>query len=494
MKRDSEFTRKLTLLVPGLIICFCVIQPMMDVLAFWKKELGIPDLLLTVLRFCSFAAIILAGFLLSRRKKLYLLFAGFCLLYLAGHILAACGMGYQDPVLDLTDQLRVLILPAVTAAMMTFLDRSEGAFRALKTGLIADLGIFLLVAALSELTGRDPHTYLGRGIGVLGWFLWPNSQSAILSMLAPLSISWSYERFSKRVLPMVLTALISFGLLFLLGTRLAFVTIPLTGVGMAVSMLIADREARRPALALLLLTVLLTALYPLSPMRESQLRGEENEAVKQERVDAAVASCGVDPGAGSTEDPEALAAAYHYFLQGVVDRFGIDRTARAYDYTLDQAAIFDGRRKKLVFNELLMEDASELSHWFGLEISRMHQQTQIYDFYADSWTEGTEAFAPENDLHGIYYTGGWVLLAGILGWMLWYGLGVLKALLRNGKRVFTVSFAAFCCAYCFFLIYAYTTNSVLRQTRNTFCVSAVLSGLWYLSRRRGAESKEGVSS
>lgn len=468
--------------IPIFIICFCVLQPLLDVLAFWRTTLGFSAIVLTLLRALTFLGLTALGFFVSRRKRRYILLAAAALLYLAGHILAASSMGYQNPVADLTDQLRVLVLPFATAAMMSFLDRSDKAFRALETGLVLSLGVIALTVLLSVATGTDPHSYLGKQIGTLGWFLWPNSQSAILSMLTPLALAWCCERFTGRVFPVVLTSLECFGLLFLLGTRLSFVSIPVIGIGLAVCMWLADKAARRQALTIFLAALLFTALWPISPVREAQKRTAVNAVVKQQRIDAAVEACGEDPKAGRTENAEALAAAYRYCLQGTVDRFGLDRTAKAYDYSLDQATIFDGRRKKLVFNRLLMEDSNGLSHWFGLEISRMYQHTQLYDFYADSWTDGTEAFAPENDLHGVYYTGGWVLLAGILGWILWYGLRALRALIRGGRRVFSVPFAAFCASYGFFLIYAYATNSVLRQTRNIFCVSAVLAGLWYLSR------------
>jgi hypothetical protein len=489
MKRLEAAQRGLTARIPRLILCFCVLQPLLDILAFWKDALGIPALVLTILRFLTFAGLTGMGFLVSRRKRRYIYLAAFALLYLAGHSLAASRMGYLDPFEDLTDQLRVLMLFFTTAAMMSFLDRSERAFWAMESGLILALGIMAAAVGLSILTGTDPHTYLGKQTGVLGWFLWPNSQSAILSMLTPLSIAWCLKRFRGRVLPVAVVASGCFCLLFLLGTRLAFVCIPVLGGGMAVCIWLADRKAKGCALAVLLAAALFTALYPVSPMREALRKSAENSVVLQQRIDDAAQAQGAAPGAERTENLDALAAAYRYNLQGIVDRFGLERTARVYDFTLKRSEIFDDRRKKRVFNELLMEDAGALSRWFGLEVSRMSQQTELYDFYADEWEPGVEYFAAENDLHGVFYSGGWVLLAGTLGWMLWYGVRALLALIRRGKEVFNVFFAAHCGAYCVFFVFAYATNSVLRQTRNIFCVSAVLAGLWYLSRR--GEEKPG---
>ena len=486
MKRLDALQHSLTALIPRLILCFCVIQPLMDILSFWKEALGIPAIVVTVLRFLTFAGLTGIGFLVSRRKRRYVLLAILAVLYLAGHILAASGMGYLDLFEDLTDQFRVLMLFFTTAAMMSFLDRSDKAFQAMHTGLVLALGVMAAAVILSVLTGTDPHTYLGKQTGVLGWFLWPNSQSAILAMMTPIVISWSYSRFQGRVLSVGGTALVCFGLLFLLGTRLAFASIPLIGIGMGVCMYIADKSAGRCALAVILTAALFCVLYPVSPVREAHVKSVENSMILQQRIDEAAQACGVEPGAERTENREALSAAYRYNLQGLVDRFGLDRTAKVYDYTLKQADIFDVRRKKRVFNDFLMEDSSTLSLCFGLEVSRMSQQTELYDFYADDWEPGVEYFAAENDLYGVFYSGGWVLFAGTVCWMLWYGVRALRALVRRRRRVFSIPFAAHCGAYCVFLVFAYATNSVLRQTRNIFCVSIVLAGLWYLSRKPGA--------
>ncbi|MBQ1823683.1 MAG: hypothetical protein II121_00880, partial [Fibrobacter sp.] len=68
---------------------------------------------------------------------------------------------------------------------------------------------------------------------------------------------------------------------------------------------------------------------------------------------AAVAPYGVPADARRTDDPRALAAAYRYGLQGLVDRFGLETVREQYDDSLDQSEIFGSRKMKIVFNELL---------------------------------------------------------------------------------------------------------------------------------------------
>lgn len=492
MRRIKPGSRELTACVPGVIIAFFLLQLLLDVLAFWKDALGIPALALTVIRLTAFLGVSGFGFLLSHRKQYYVLLASIALLYLAGHVLAACGRGYQEPLSDLTDQFRTLMPFFLTAAMMSFCDSSDRALQAMKSGFVLVLGAIALVVLLSVLTGSDPHTYVGKQTGTLGWFLWPNSQSAILSMLSPLTIAWSQERYPNRMLPLALTALGSFGLLFLLGTRLAFVSIPAVGCTMAFCMVLANKANTRRALVVLGIAVLFTGLYPISPMRKNLSKAGENKAVLQNRIDAAVAAYGVDPSEERTDNLDALAAAYRYNLQGLVDCFGIERTAAAFDHTLKQSVIFDNRKKKLVFNDFLMQDANGMNRLFGLEIASMSQQTELYDFYTDRFESGVEIFAAENDIYGVFYAGGWVLLIWSIVWMLWFGLRALLALIRRGRELISVSFGAYCIAYGFFVFYACSTNSVLRQTRNSFCVSAVLAGLWYFTQDpERARAREG---
>ena len=322
---------------------------------------------------------------------------------------------------------------------------------------------------------------------LLGWFLWPNGQCAILCVLSVIALTAVCVRFPGKPLPMLCAGLICFGMLYSLGTRISFAAIPAIGAALFICLLLSDRRLFPSALSVLLIALLFTALYPLSPMAKSQELTAQNAAVKQERIAAAVAPYGVPADARRTDDPRALAAAYRYGLQGLVDRFGLETVREQYDDSLDQSEIFGSRKMKIVFNELLIQENGVPSRLFGLEVSRMRQQTQFYDFYLDDWIDMDEVYSVENDFHGLFFSGGLFLLILIGGTLLYIGLQALFVLIRDPKTVFRPEWVGFAGAFCFVLVTSVFTSALLRQTNGLVYVAAVLAGLRHLTLSRSAD-------
>ena len=69
MDKKRTFSQRLTDKLPLLVVLFCCIQPVLDVLGYWQDELGIPNVLTLTLRMLLLAGTVLAGFLLSDRKN-----------------------------------------------------------------------------------------------------------------------------------------------------------------------------------------------------------------------------------------------------------------------------------------------------------------------------------------------------------------------------------------------------------------------------------------
>ena len=165
----------------------------------------------------------------------------------------------------------------------------------------------------------------------------------------------------------------------------------------------------------------------------------------------------------------------------MVDRFGLERTAECYGYSIDQSKVFDRRFKQTQFCRLLMQDAPAANRLFGLPIDAMRCQTLLYDFHTDTWHPGTEIFDAERDIISIYYECGLVGLLLLAGFLLWFLLRALRVLFR-GKAAFTVDYAAFCAAFAFAAVYAANTISVLRRNNASIYFALVLAGIWRLSR------------
>ena len=489
MKALSNFKEMLGRRLPVLVFLFCIAQPILDVLSYWQSYYELSGLLISVPRALLILCLLGAGYLYSAHKKLYWALGIGLLLYLAGHVAACCAYGEWDVIADLTVQLRILLIPLMTLAFLTILRRNELCLRAMEQGFAVNMAIFLLVAVLSTVTGTDPHTYYEKEIGILGWFVWGNSQSAILSILTPIVITWTERRFSGKPLPVISVTILCFGLLYACATRLAYATLIASGLGLSVCLLISDRRKRGLAAGILLSAAVFAAFYPLSPTHANQEAMKQTAQIKQERIDAAVSDY-VEPGTRRTENPEALKAAYRFYLQGMVDRFGLERVAEAYDYSIDQKQIFDRRAKLLRFCGFLMEDAPTISHVFGLPSSSMQQWTLRYSYYRDEWTEGPELFDVENDLHGIYFQCGLVGAVLFLAFLLSFGAKALIAMLRRFRAVFDFEFCAFAGAYCYLLLYAYYTSSVVRWLNTSVYLAAILAGLWLLSSRRAAAEEQ----
>ena len=475
--------------LPLLVFLFCVAQPLLDVLSYWQSYFALPGLLISVPRALLILSLLLAGYLCSRRRKLYWILGLGLLAYLAGHLAACSAYGAWDVIADLTAQARILLIPMMTLAFLTILRQNESCLQAMERGFAVNMASFVLIAVLSTVTGTDPHTYYEKEIGVLGWFVWGNSQSAILSILTPIIIAWTQRRFEGRLLPTASVAVICFGLLYACATRLAYATLIASGLGLSVCLVITDRKKRSLALTILLIAGIYAGFYPLSPTHANQQAMKQTAQIKQQRIDAAVSEF-VEPGTRRTEDPRALAAAYHYYLQGMVDRFGLERVAKAYDYSIDQKQIFDRRAKLLRFCGFLMEDAPAISRVFGLPSSSMQQWTSRYSYYRDEWTDGPELFDVENDLHGIYFQCGLAGLIPFLIFLLAFGVHALAAMLRRFRAVFSFEFCAFAGAYCYLLLYAYYTSSVVRWLNTSVYLAAILAGLWLLSSRRAEAPAE----
>ena len=478
---------KLRSRLPLFTILLLVLQPCLDVLGFWQADLQLPHALLPFLRFFCFLAFVLAVVFVSRHKKRFVLLAIVMLAYFAGHSWAISRPGVLNLLADIKEQLRALMLLPLVLSFVCAIEENPRVFLALKRGLLANLLLIGCVMLISTLTGTDPHTYSGKQTGVLGWFLWPNGQCAILCVLSVIALTAVCVRFPGNPLPMLCAGLICFGMLYSLGTRISFAAIPAIGAALFICLLLSDRRLFPSALPVLLIALLFTALYPLSPMAKSQELTAQNAAVKQERIAAAVAPYGVPADARRTDDPRALAAAYRYGLQGLVDRFGLETVREQYDDSLDQSEIFGSRKMKIVFNELLMQEYGAPSRLFGLEVSRMRQQTQFYDFYLDDWIDMDEVYSVENDFHGLFFSGGLFLLILIGGTLLYIGLQALFVLIRDPKTVFRPEWVGFAGAFCFVLVTSVFTSALLRQTNGLVYVAAVLAGLRHLTLSRSAD-------
>lgn len=513
MNTMGQLCAKLRTKLPLLALILVVLQPLMDVLSFWMAKLGNANLLTLLLRLLVLAAMVLTGFCVSRRKKIYFLAAAVCLVIGIGHVAAGLQAGYLDVVSDLSNYIRVLQLPLTALCLVTFFRENEACYGSVRRGIALNIAIILVVQVLAVVTGTEPHTY-SNGSGLIGWFTNTNTQSAIVTMAAPAAVVWLYQRKGLRSVWFWITLVGTSLSMFFLGTRLAYAGIVAMCFGLGVSMLIIRLKDWKRACALLLVGVVFVGMVPFSPMTGYRSDHKEQMGDKQGWLDSALEDPDRAPttspepvttiGPVQTPDPtetpdpnapsgtkrpvyydedlvnsltaeqkariEELTPNYNHYVSDLVSIFGVERTIVMFDFTTDITVMTNVRTKKLIVAKALMEEAPLLSKLFGLELARFTIGGQIYDV--------------ENDFHGIYYLYGAVGLAALLLFLAYFLFLILRALIRNFRRYFTLEAAGWGIALIMGLVHSYFTAGVLRRPSASFYLAVILAAVYYLLKIR----------
>ena len=240
--------------LPGVLIGLCAAQPLLDVLSFWTQDLAWGSKLTLSLRLLIFLGVMLTGFVLSDRRRFYWIAAAVCAALYAGHVLACLRANAPfttaNLISDATNFIRFAQLPLFTIAFITFLRCCRQGFASLERGITIAFWIIAAVALLSALTGTNPYTYPDKRIGLCGWFYFANSQSAILSMLVPLALCPALRSGQiRRWLPI---AVVGFAELFCFATRLAYMSLFVTAIGMVITLALTKRGSAKVCAVLLL--------------------------------------------------------------------------------------------------------------------------------------------------------------------------------------------------------------------------------------------------
>ena len=469
--RDRSPALTLQRHLPMIVLILCLAQPVMDVLSFWLDRWGLGNTITLILRFCVLVTMVVVGFCISERKRIYVIAAAALLLFTVCHGAVCCVYGYQDPVSDLTNLVRIYQFPLTVLCFVTFVRENPRCVDAVKVGFTGCLGIIILVEILATVTGTDPHTYANKAVGVLGWFMTPSAQSAILTMLVPVAVTFVMER--KKFHPGYTAAagVIGFGVLYMFATRLSYAALVGCAAVLAVSCLILKRLHRVPAgkaaVILAAIAVLAILLAGVSPMQVNTDKVAAVAVQKQADIDSMVAQDGAAAETAGLSGDElelaSLKSAYEKYLPGVTGRFGLERVAEYYGYSTDMNEICNARLQKRAYCELLLEE-QPLARIFGLELSDMMFDSATYD--------------AENDVHGIYFLCGWVGLVLLFALLIFFAGSILIPLFRKFRVRFTLSVAGWGSALICGLAHAYFTAGVLRRPNSSFYLACILAMLF----------------
>lgn len=451
--------------LPGALVALCAAQPLLDVLSFWTQDLAWGSKLTLALRLLLFLCVVLTGFVLSGHKRAYWITAAVCAVLYAAHVLACLraneAFTAANLISDAANFIRVAQIPLFTIAFITFLRCCRQGFASFERGITIAFWIIAAVELLSALTGTDPYTYSGKHIGLRGWFYGASTQSAILSMLVPLTLCPALRSGNiRRWLPV---AVVGFAELFCFATRLAYMSLFVTAIGTGIIWAITRRGDRKIYIALLLCAAVCAAAFPVSPMRQNQQAVAANAVRKQENIDRLVTQGKAEFG---DQGYAYLTYAYDEYLGGTVERYGLEATAEMYGYSTKAADITNVRTIKINYCRLMLNTEPFTSRLFGLSYDEMTYHGYCYDV--------------ENDFHGITYLYGWAGLACLLAFLGYFLVIIVRALIRNARRYFTVEAGACGVALCTCLAHIYNTAGVLRRPNASFYLCLILAAIWYL--------------
>ena len=175
---QSSLKQRLAFPVGEVMAALLVIQPLLDVLSYFMGQAD-ANWLTTGLRTALLAVVCLYGFAVTDNRRAYYGMYGVVAGFWALHMLNSLRLGYQDPVGDAAEYLKLAQFPLWTLSFVTFFRQRRNLDYRTVGILAVNLGLILLVIALSYATGHPVYTYdypdRGVAIGVLGWFGVANS-------------------------------------------------------------------------------------------------------------------------------------------------------------------------------------------------------------------------------------------------------------------------------------------------------------------------------
>lgn len=433
-------------------------QPFLDILSYFAIEMNLTAVS-SALRLAIFGAIMLYAFLLSDRKKAYLIFAGVLAVYWLIHMLVCMRDGYSM-VSDINGFLRTIQMPALVLALVTLFKNSKHFPEQVGRFFIANYIIIAASIVLSYVLDMPVPTYAVTNIGVKGWFATSNSQSYIVSAMAMLALYASYRE--KNNVLFILTMVLAFVQMFLIGTLVALYSIFITAISFLVIMLW-NREKRWVMASALVLAMVATVLaLPLSASRQVQ----QAEQIALERWEGVLEEQEQEKEEEQIPEKPTLKLA-GTILSDMEERFGYEKVLEVYGGHIDAEELMDARLKKINFGRLAMAEGDVLTLLFGLEDADMIFKEETYD--------------PENDFPAVFFfygIVGVVLYVAFLGYFAWIlGKDIVKSLKKLPVEKTILALSLVLSLGC-----AEMSANVLRRPNASIYISLMLAYAYYVCK------------
>jgi hypothetical protein len=420
---------RLSLYTGEFITFLLVLQPVLDVISYFAVKTE-ATVITTVIRTILLAVVCCYGFVLSGQKNKYLMFYAVLAIFWILHMLNCLRIGYQDPMADFAEYLKLVQFPLWCFSFVTIFKSRDDIQIHIPNILVLSFFLIVLVIFLSFITNRPGFTYdypdRNIHIGLLGWFSVQNAQSTIVSVLVPFILLWSLR--SENILIFTMTTAISFGLLYMTGTRFAYYAAIIIAVAFILLILMC-REYFLFCLPIITALILFFLLKDVSPMAEKESVADNSFRIYQERTEEIMGN-DIDyiyqEGEEIPEDiRNKITQVYtdiyaqegvfgNLLLSNIIDRFGLEKVMEVYDYSVNPKVLYNMREKRIKCMELIWNEQDILTKLLGFEFSESVINGEIH--------------SPENDLPLLFS------FYGILGGAI-YVLFVLYFILIAARKM-----------------------------------------------------------
>ena len=486
MKEKFEFRRWIK---ENWIFLFLVVQPPLDVLAFWtQSETGTVAGLVRLAMMAGLALYVL----LKKPQPGFFAAMGITALVFLLHIANGFRVGYISFAQDINYIAKVVSLPVIAVCFCCCIDSERQRDLAVK-GIWICAGLVTAVVLLSVLTGSYTYTYIIEKIGISGWVIDSNRSchSDILSSLAVFTALLAVKT-DKRWLRYVLPPLI-FIMLITNATTACYLTLLAVMAGFPVFVLFSSfvrKEKMRNSDRVLLgemavLFALAIVIYPITPRAEMEALERNSKSDKEARFVQEMEDLGYDIYSLTLEekltDPvvhEHLTEYYNGFIASTVNnlrvRYDVDRTIIALNGTVSGEILGDTRNMKRLNAQFIFEDSDVLTRFTGFEIAAL----------------GNTEDDLENDWYAIYYYYGYIGIALYIIAVLFILIRIVMLLASGFKENMTVLNFTLLMCFVLQLGLCHFSGAMLRRPNASIYLAAVIAMIFF--QTAGKTEKGGV--
>ena len=450
-----------------------IMQPLLDVLAYWtQSESGTASGYFRLIMMLMISAYVLFHY---KSKAFVMTLIAIAAVFFA-HVINCARVGYISPLEDLSYIAKVVYMPVMAACFScaaTHDDYSDGIVK----GLLISAALTAAVIIISGITDTYVPTYTVEKLGTSGWVIDSNRccHSDILSGLAVFAVYYASSAESAAV--RFLVPLAAFAALITNGTTACYVTLLAMTAGFPIFIILQSLIWKKPitkekkqfiiTMGSLFLTAIL--IFPYTPrykMEEIERNSYSNsEQVFVEEMNA----LGYDIYNMTLEEKmndhvvhEKLTEYYNSFIYSSLENllcFGTDRLIYALDGTINAETLGDARLLKRINASFIFEDSDRLTRFTGFEFSRLVSPNDDL----------------ENDYHAIYYYYGYIGIAAYIIAVLFIIIRIVRLLEFDFKG--SVTTMNFTLLMCFFLQLglAHFSGAMLRRPNASFYLAIVIA-------------------